>query len=333
MMATMSKIYTYILVAATLGFASRAESQFVGRYAGEFMAAGGGARSLAMGGAGVALPGDPWSLFFNPAGLTGLEGAHLGLMHSERFAGVVDYDAASYAAPQADGRMLALGFIRLGVNGIPFTRLENSSRPLGDNNRVEVDKYANDGEYAFYAARAGQVSIDRWGLGSLGLEYGLAPKLVFKHIGSYRAYGLGMDAGLQKRWGGSMPGAIGLGVRDLLGTLLAWEQTGRKELIVSTFRLGGSVSIPLPALEADLMLAADETYRTEALGESSAAAFHGGLEYMVKKMVALRAGSDDGRLTYGGGLNFSLFALDYAFIGHDELGDTHRISLTARWGK
>lgn len=315
---------------------SPASAQFVGLYAGEFMAAGAGARTLAMGGAAGAAFGDPWSLFGNPAGLSSVTRPQLSLMHSERFAGVVDYDAAAFAAPQPDGMTLAVGALRLGVNGIPFTRKEDPGRSLGNDNVVEVEKIVSDGEYAFFVARAGTAS-SRWlegtTLEALDFQWGVAPKLIFKHIGSYRAYGLGVDVGALKMWGERPRVAVGFSARDLLGTVLAWEQTGRKEVILSTLRLGTSAMMPLPALEADLTLAADGAYRVEALGESKAGALHAGVEYLVRKCVALRAGTDDGRLTFGGGIDLKPFALDYAFIRPDDLGDTHRISVTARWGR
>ncbi len=322
-----------LIICGCLFLVSQGVAQVIGRYSGEFMAAGAGARSLAMGSAAAATAGDPWSLFFNPAGLASVDRSHLGLMHSERFEGVVDYDAAVFSTPHENGRTLTVGMLRLGVNGIPFTKLENPDAPLGDQNRVDVDKYVNDGEYAFYLARAGQLNPSSGWLQNSRLEWGVAPKLIFKHIGSYRHYGLGLDGGLLKRWEGSPSFVLGLAVRDLLGTLIKSEKTGRTEVIVSTFRLGGSMLLPLPALEADLSLAADGAYRTESLGEKEALEYHGGIEYCVRRTLALRVGSDNGALTFGGGISLKPVSIDYAYIGHDDLGDTHRISLTARWGR
>lgn len=306
-------------------------AQVIGRYGGEFMASGAGARSLAMGGAGGGISGDPWSLFFNPAGLASISQPHLGLMHAERFEGVVDYDAAVFSIPQEANRTLTVGMLRLGVNGIPFTKLENPNAPPDNSNRVEVDKYVTDGEYAFYVSRAGRIDYSASFLKVNGLEWGVAPKFIFKHIGSYRHYGLGVDAGLLKRWEGEQLYSVGLSLRDVLGTVLKSEKTGRTEVIVSTLRLGGGMTLPLPVLEADVSLAADGLYRFEALGESEALEYQAGLEYLVRKIFALRAGSDNGRFTLGGGISLKPLSIDYAFIGHDDLGDTHRISLNARW--
>ncbi|MBM3328752.1 MAG: hypothetical protein FJY67_04645 [Calditrichaeota bacterium] len=304
----------------------------IGRYGGDFMG-GAGARRLALGGAGAALGGDLWSLFWNPSGLAEVQRTEAALMHSERFTGVVDYDVLGFAVPRPDATVEALGALRLGVNGIPFTRLERPNDPLTGGNRVEIDRVVSDGEYAFYVARAGRSVADLPLAGRLDYRWGLAPKLLFKHIGNYRAYGLGLDLGVGKSFVGTVPVEAGIGVRDLLGSILAWEQTGRKEVIPSTLRAGIAARLDLPPLEAVLTPLADVVYRFDLAGGSDAASLHYGAEYLVRDIVALRVGSDDGRLTLGGGLALSAVAIDYGFIGHDDLGDSHRISLTARWGR
>lgn len=298
------------------------------------MATGGGARSLALGGANTALSADAWSLFWNPSGLLRVKGPEAGFMHSERFGGIVDYDAGSYAVPRQDGSVVSAGFIRLGVNGIAFTRLENPGQPHSETNRVEVDKWVNEAEYAFYAGIANDFESSVWAGPFRSWRWGIAPKLIFKHFGTdYNAFGLGVDAGISGRIFKDIPIETGLAVRDLAGTVLAWAETGRKEIITPTLRAGIAGTFELPSLEATLTPVVDVSYRTEAIGDSDAVAVHAGFEYLVRHTAALRIGSDDGRLTFGGGLQLKPVSIDYAYIGHDELGDTHRISATIRWGR
>ena len=315
---TLLSTFLVILVCFSTGFTDAA------RYSNESMAVGGGARALALGGAYTALANDAWSLFWNPSGLISVDRSQAGLMHSERFGGVVDYDAAAYATPRPDGSVWSAGLLRLGVNGVPFTKLENPKQPHSEENRVVVDKYVNEGEYTFFIAQAKRYKRWRWGI---------APKLLFRHFGSeYRAYGLGIDVGAGGRPLPNIPVEAGVTIRDLLGTVLAWEQTGRKEVIAPTVRIGLASVIELPKLEATLSPSVDIVYRTEVLGDSDATALHAGFEYLVRKVVALRLGSDDGRWTLGGGLELKPVSIAYAFVGHDDLGDTHRISVTTRWG-
>jgi len=296
-----------------------------GRYSDESMVSGGGARVLAMGSACIAQIDDAWALFWNPSGLMNITRTEFGLMHSERFVGVVDYDAAAYATPLPDNTVWAVGLLRLGVNGIPFTKLENSDSLHSDLNRVEVAKYVNEGEYTLFAAKAGQYGRWRWGI---------APKLLFRNFGmDSRAYGLGIDVGAGGRVFSALPIEAAITVRDLLGTVIAWEQTGYKEVIPPTIRVGLAGDIELLSLEARIVPSVDLSYRFDLLGDEEAIALHLGLEYLVKDVFALRVGDNDGRFTFGGGLRLKPISIDYAFIGHDYLGDTHRISITTRWGK
>ena len=60
-----------------------------------------------------------------------------------------------------------------------------------------------------------------------------------------------------------------------------------------------------------------------------------GLEYWFKQLLAARVGSDTGNFTAGAGLNvpgmLQGMSVDYAFLAHDELDDTHRLSASVRF--
>ena len=82
----------------------------------------------------------------------------------------------------------------------------------------------------------------------------------------------------------------------------------------------------------DLILAADLNFpRNDE--------FYGsiGLEYWIKKMIALRAGyksgpQDEGNgVSAGLGFNISKFMIDYAFSPYGDLGENHYISFSVRF--
>jgi hypothetical protein len=300
----------------------QAEVISTGRYSNAFMSDGAGARAAAMGGSYVSLSNDAWSIFWNPAGLLKAPSRNAGLMHSERFEGVVDFDAISVSFPQKDGSILAAGMLRLGVNGIPFTKKENDDLAIGDNNRVLVDKVVNEGEYVLFVSRAFTNRFGNWGI---------TPKAIFKNIGTeHYSFGLGFDAGFQKRLFKSIPIDAGVAVRDFGGSLLIWD-TGHKEIITSTVVVGLSGLIRIKALDAKITPTVDLIYRTEVIGDSDAGELRAGIEYLVRDFFALRFGSKDESLTFGGGMNFKPVSVDYAYAGHDDLGDTHRVSVSIRW--
>ena len=83
---------------------SRAYSQGEIRvYTNDFLNIGVGARGLGMGNAQVASTEDVYSGFYNPAGLAHIDNTfQLGVMHSEYFAGIANYDYGSIAVPLPD---------------------------------------------------------------------------------------------------------------------------------------------------------------------------------------------------------------------------------------
>ena len=116
-----------LILALVLGLGSLGASPASAtRFAGAFMADGGGARALGMGSAFVAVADDATAAFWNPAGLVNLERPQVIAMHSERFGDLVDRDYASYARPLGGsgtwaGGALAFSVIHLAVDDIPFT--------------------------------------------------------------------------------------------------------------------------------------------------------------------------------------------------------------------
>ena len=58
---------------------------------------------------------------------------------------------------------------------------------------------------------------------------------------------------------------------------------------------------------------------------------HFGTERLVRDRVALKLRSSEGSFTAGAGLRLGVMghpvSLEYAFLGHEDLDDTHRISL------
>ena len=56
-----------------------------------------------------------------------------------------------------------------------------------------------------------------------------------------------------------------------------------------------------------------------------------GLEYWFQQMVALRLGADGDSFTAGAGVRYKQVGGDYAYLSHDELDGTHRVSLLVRF--
>ncbi len=93
------------------------------KYAGELFEFPGDARSVAMGGTGVAALHAAATGFFNPALVGRPSRTSLVLAHREQFGGVVNADLVAATLGSSGPLAMQLGVVRRGVDGIPDTRV------------------------------------------------------------------------------------------------------------------------------------------------------------------------------------------------------------------
>ncbi len=312
-------VFSQLFIAA-LGFAG--DSFRTAKYGGEFLTLGAGGRGLGMGSAYSALANDVTAGYWNPAGLAQLEYPQIMLMHSEQFEGVVNYNYGSFAMPLGANRSLGVGLIRLGVDDIFVTKLTNPELKLDATNKPYKERTISDAEYALFLSYASQKS-ERW-------SWGANVKIIHKSIGDFSAWGLGFDLATLFKPVGDLQ--IGLNLQDLTTTVLAWN-TGAREIIIPTLKAGVAYPLQIKGLGGSMAPALDFDIRFE--GRDYAAQFssgpvsvdsHLGWEYQFREVVALRLGSDIGNFTAGAGIILQKFQFDYAFLSHDDLGNSHRVS-------
>jgi len=305
-----------------------------GKYAGEFMSIGVGGRALALGSAFVGLADDVTAGYWNPAGLSRLSYPQLGLMHDERFAGLVNYDYGGVALPLGPASTLGLSVIRLGVDNIPDTRnagVDAFGNPLPPDeweNFAGIDPsrivWFNSADWAVYLSYSRRVSEV--------FSYGANVKFIRRDNGESSATGVGFDVGALAVIDRL---TLGVNVQDVTSTLVAWN-TGRNELIIPTLKIGGSYAADL--FGQRLSPVADVDVRFEGRGSSAnlnlgpvSFDFHAGAEFAFEEIAALRVGyTDIGSLTMGAGVRLPKITLDYSFSKFDseeQLGNTHRVSI------
>jgi hypothetical protein len=181
------------------------------KYSNDFLAVGVGARSLGMANAQTGITNDVTAAYWNPAGLaTQSSDMQIGLMHNEYFAGIAKYDYAGFSMKLDTAATVAISVIRMGIDDIPNTI--NLYDNQGNINYNRITKFsAADYAIMFSYARKSKVR---------GLSYGANVKLIYRQIGSFaKAYGFGLDAGVQYRTGKWYFGAMG---RDITSTFNAW---------------------------------------------------------------------------------------------------------------
>lgn len=326
------------LLLATIAASSLPASTFAAdKFAAEFLKVGIGARALGMGGAFTAIADDAGAGWWNPAGLALLERPNVQMTHAEMFGSIVKHDVISGALPigRNGGRSsVGLTVIRLGVDDIQVTR-DALEQETGGLVRVNPDKVRLESAYDLgilfsYARGLGQA----WALG------GNVKMIRQSLVDEGSSFGIGADLGLL--WFPGSATTLGLRLADITTTQIKWD-TGRQETVAPTVTVGGQATKDVDFLKGTITGAADVQMAFENLGDAdqfSSGSFsgnlHAGVEYWYNSAVALRVGTNAGHFAAGAGVRFRLgalqrFGVDYAFLDHDELDSTNRVSLNLGW--
>lgn len=272
----------------------------------QFLQLGVGARPSALGETYAGVAGGVNSIYWNPAGLAGLERGELSMTHALWLEGVT-YSNIAYGRP-------ALG----GTLGAAFNILNTGDIQEADNTGLRLeDNYS-------MSDLMGILSYSR---GWDGLALGVNLKHISSRLEAENAHAYAVDLGALytgfRPWG--KPLGLGLSVQNA-GTKAKY--VSEEDPLPVIVRAGGSLQ-----LFKDLLLASDLDYTEKKAG------LHAGVEYTHKlgaAALALRAGykSDTvgglgalSGLTAGMGINWHDLQLDYAWNSFTDLGITHRISV------
>lgn len=196
-----------IILASSLAIYAQAP-----KYSNEFLAIGVGARSLGMANAQTGITNDVTAAYWNPAGLANqTTDIQIGLMHNEYFAGIAKYDYAGFSMKLDTASTIGFAIIRMGIDDIPNTIDLYDNQ--GNVNYNRITKFsAADYAMVFSYARRSKIK---------GLSYGANVKIIYRQIGSFaKAYGFGLDVGVQYRTGQWFMGVMG---RDITSTFNAWS--------------------------------------------------------------------------------------------------------------
>lgn len=280
-----------------------------------------GARAMGLGRAFTAMADDPTAVFWNPAGLEFVYQQSISFFHSTLPEGA-SYDFLGYAFPTLNLGTFGIGIGRIGISDVPYRDINGFS-----------EGYPNFSwdEYQGFFSYAKKLPWD--------ITSGLTVRLVrrgFSNIhneGDLIDYGVGMDLGLMYRpefftnallkdW------SIGLNVRNLFapqvkeGTQVdEMPLTLRLGIMRKLFFMGGGNNV-------NLLLDLDYSQNRDML-------FNVGMEYRFRELGMLRAGLDGNAITFGAGMKYSVFQVDYAFGNSyysEVLPAVHRVSLSINFG-
>lgn len=208
------------------------------KYSNEFLSIGIGAAGIGLSGTQVSSVGDVTSAYWNPAGLASLNKQYeVSIMHASYFAGIANFDYAGFATRIDSQSVLALSFVRFGVDDIPDTRY------LIDNGQVDyrrISSFSSADNALFF-------SYSRRNFGINGLSAGGSLKVIYRNAGSFaNAWGFGLDAGIQYRrnnW------SFGLLARDVATTFNIWTYNTTE--LEKSFKQTNNI-IPVSSVEITL---------------------------------------------------------------------------------
>jgi len=266
---------------------------------------GAGARGMGMGRAFAALPGDASSAFSNPAATALIDRNEFSAFHTSLFMGT-NYDCLAFAYPVGLLGVFTLSAGRLGTGEIHQWDIYNRrGSDISSSDFLFGVSYGREVGYGF----AGGVTLK-----GVGLE-----------IGSDAGYSLGMDLGFQYKPKFIDGLNFGVGLGDLLQPHIKLRSVEDKYQTISRFGFSYSRDF------AENFGGAIVTEMEKITGRDSR--FHPGLELVFYESYALRAGYDHDRMTFGGGIIYNIFKLDYAYENIEFLGGSHRVSLGITFGK
>ncbi|HHM24252.1 MAG TPA: PorV/PorQ family protein [Bacteroidetes bacterium] len=271
-----------------------------------------GSRQMALGGAVVAFPQDPSTIYWNPAGLEYLSQKSVTLFYANFLQGT-SYNFVGFAYPTLYIGTFGIGVARVATGGIVRRGFLYESQ--GEFGYDESEFYLSYGKFI----------RDR-------LSVGANVKFERQVIDNYSALGFGLDVGAMYLLDSDSPFLsnlrLGLMIHNAYAPRLKPGEV--TDFVPHRIRVG----IAKPVSFSEGMTPMFVLLGVER-GDRESLRYAAGLEYTYKDMGMLRLGFNSDGLTFGAGTVFRQFQLDYAYakLGQGDFGASHRISFTVRFGK
>lgn len=262
-------------------------------------------------GAYTGAPGDLWSLTYNPAGLAAIPQLKLGMSQIDWFEDT-SFSYLGVGLPRGDGGLaLGLAYFDLGA----ITVLDDQGTNL--NESAEAYNFGFVGGYGFQVPNMCDLSA------------GVSGHVIQANFDDETSTAIGVNLGLLYALMENQV-HVGAAVRNL-GTQFQFAE-GEDDQTV-TYAAGVSYATTAGQIpNVDVLVAADALMPKDQDVQMGV-----GGEVWVYDVLALRAGyktgPETGNLSYGAGFKYSDFQLDYTYADFEDLGATHRISLTMAFGE
>lgn len=330
----MKRIGLALLIIVCMAGSASAQTK-VGTTIGNFLRIEPSARGAALGNAGSALPANIESVYYNTGSIGLLEGAAVQYSHSMWFADI-SHSYAAFAVPVSGVGNVFASVTALNSGDIQVRTVE---QPLGTGINYDVSNIALGLGYGHritsrFAAgiQVNYISERIWETTARALTFNLGTVYQLSDNGAVLGFCLS-NLSTSTRFTGS-----GLAIQydadpDAHGnnSALPAEQSTDSFPLPGLFRLG--LSMPYTISENSEFLFLVEGLHPNNNSES----INLGAEWTLRRLLALRVGyqtlfqtDSELGLTFGfgvmGDLGDNRYHLNYAWAGHDNLEDTHRIT-------
>jgi hypothetical protein len=305
----MKKNGALFLTAILAGFPAPGLYAGAGSDGAAFLKIEAGARAAGMGGAFTAVADDASSVFYNPAGPALVRSKEIMLAHNEWLAGLRNEHAA-YVHPVSSRLTLFTGVTALIIPSLAkYDSMGNNTGSFS----------AMDG-----AAGAGFAWAARE-----DVLLGLFAKTVFQRADKESASSFAGDLGVISDAGNDV--RLGAAIQNLGAPMRLYKENFALPV---TYRGGGAYRLKdMLWLTAEAIKAGQSDAALAVGAEGQATSIHG-------ETVFGRLGYKSGRsknagpgISAGVGFRSGNFQVDYAFSPFGDLGNTHRVSVTARFGE
>lgn len=257
-----------------------------------------GARPMGMGGTFVGIADDANTIYWNPAGLAGLQRQEFSFMYSDLYGIDLRNLYGAYVLPISDNNAIGVDMFQIGF----------------DDNELQFGQLKFNASYGY-----------RW---RRKLSVGATVKYVFNDTGQDNITldsggGIGFDLGVlfapNEKW------RFGVLAQDVSGTSIKHD-SGVSEEVFENNLVGGLSYRPVEPLTVGLDIG-DRVHFGAEYWIKNLFAVRGGLQ----RNLSPESGSDfDGDLIYSGGagLRYRLLQFDYAYETHPVLPATQRFSVS-----
>lgn len=311
----MLKICVLILFSLTAAASDCSGAGNEGTSGGQFLRIGVGAKASGLGETASTISGVQ-SLFYNPAGLAGVAAM-------EAYFSQVNWILDSNYSNLAFAKRAGGGVFGLGVSYL--------SSPATD----KYDKFGTKLAET-YSASDMAVALGYSGRLAVRTNFGLSAKYISSKLDTESAAALALDAGVKYA---ALPGKLvfGFAVQNA-GEKLTYIDEG--DALPLNLKLGGHYIFSLDknsATKKDLAIFTDINHMKDSgayanIGVDITSVYDKDTNFSLRAGYRTNAGAKSAGIAAGLGVDMKTYNLEYAYAPMGDLGNTHRFSLTFKFG-